>query len=450
MSSGFSQIQVKTIMQMTRQSAKLLAVVLLCSATAPAAAQTFSGRVTSAFYGFERSDTGDSGATYAHGYQAFQLTFRSKNITLQSFGQFDGDFKTQSLQGTSLRLYNLFLQVRNIAGRADIKVGRQQLFGGIGAGTIDGAHLRLRIAPWLAIRGFAGGLLPANQHLELIDEVDKNYLAGGELSLHPGANFDFNLSYYNKNQTRPGYSTLRADSIGTVFTQFIQPRTQAFEYAAIDAGWNWDRRTSLYSRADYDMHANVLNRFEFAVRSEVVDRLTLNAAYTMRSPRLPWNSIFSVFDFERNHEVEGGVAYRPSSIANFYLNAAGIFYEGANSFRFTLGGNFQGGDLNYVHRRGYAGKLDGVNAAIYYPIARGKYMPNLQFSWASYKLDRSMRSRQLLYSGAAGLQVRPHALFSVDGQIQALHNTFYADDLRLLLRVQYWFFTRAGKTVKAE
>lgn len=410
-----------------------------------AQAQSLSGRLTSSFYALERSDTTNVNDLQARGYQGFMVDFRARNLLIRSYGQVDGDFKNPLVDDAKVRLYNLYLEWRNIGNLVNLRLGRQPIFGGAAVGTIDGGQIDIRATRWLRLKGFGGGLLPASQEIKLIDDLDKNFLAGGQVILQPGFNFDASVSYYKKNQTRPGFNTLRADSVGTVSTQFMQPGAEAFQFAALDVSWRPASGTFIYGRGDYDFYSEELSRAELSVRSELGSALTLNGAYTFRTPNMPWNSIFSVFDIQDNHEVEAGLYYRTGATIALYANAAGIFYDGDESARFTFGTNFPHGGLNYVMRRGYAGELDGVNASFYHGFARGLLTPSLQLSWASYSLTDG-GERQDLFSGAAGMLVRPHRSFSVDGQLQLLHNRFYSNDVRFLLRLQYWFFTLFSQT----
>jgi hypothetical protein len=418
----------------------LLAIVAIPCALL---AQTFSGRVTSSFYAFERSDSINVTSGHARGYQAFQFDLGTSNVVFRTYGQLDNDFNTRLAGDGKVRMYNLYLEWKNIAQRAEIKVGRQPIFGGVAVGTVDGAQIKVKAARWLRLKGFGGGLLPTDQRLQLIDDFDKNYMLGGQAVLTPNSDLNISLSYFNKRQLRPGYNARRADSIGNVFTLFVEPSNRAFELASIDASWNV-KRTSLYGRTDYDLLGDQLTRAEASIRSEASAKLVLNGSYTFRSPRLPWNSIFAAFNVEDNHEVEGGFYYRYKPWLRLYGNAAGIFYSNDESLRFTLGWDCNYGGLNYVHRSGYAGRLDGVNASVYYPLRQGRVMPSAQLSWASYKLDSEASDRQSLFSGAAGLLVRPWNVLTIDGQLQFLHNRYYSNDVRFLLRLQYWFFSKLG------
>jgi hypothetical protein len=431
---------------LTRQKI-LLALFLAGVIPALAFAQTFSGRLTSSFYAFERSDTTNLTSTHTRGYQAFQFDFGYENMAFHTFGQLDNDFSTRLAGDAKVRMYNFYLEWKNIAKRAEIKLGRQPVFAGAGVGTIDGAQLKFRLARWLRVKGFGGSLLPANQRFKLIENRGDNYMVGGQAVIAPNADFNLGLSYFNKHQLRAGYYTLRADSrpdsLGSIFTLFVEPSNRAFEFASLDVSWNV-KRTSFYGRSDYDLLGDQFTRAEISMRSEVSAQLVLNGGYTFRSPRLPWNSIFSAFNVEDNHEVEGGWYYRYKPSLRFFGNAAGIFYSGDESLRFTLGSECNYGALSFVHRSGYAGNLNGLNASLFYPLCDGKVLPSAQLSWASYKLDAGMSNREALFSGAAGLLIRPWKVLTIDSQLQYLHNRFYSNDIRFLARLQYWFFTKVG------
>ncbi len=416
------------------------ALLLICALSASQAfAQSFTGRIVTSFYTYERSDTVGTSTRQARAYQGLLFDYRNGNVLLRAYGQFDHDVANPLSQDPKLRLYNFYLQWRNIGRRAELKIGRQPVFGGVAVGTIDGAQLKVRLNRSFRLKAFAGALMPANQKVEIIDEADENYLVGGQLRILPRSNLDLSLSYFNKRQSRPGYNTLRADSIGNVYTQFIQPATRAFQMAAFDGTWRLRPSTALYARTDVDMYGLRLTRGELALRTTLSRRLSFNTSYTYRSPRLPWNSIFAVFDSETNHELQAGFYY--SLRPNFQLTGDGavILYEEDSSLRFSIGANTALGSFNFVHRGGYAGSLDGVNAYFYRYYLGNRLMPTLQLSWASYKLDKQ-EERETLLSSALGLLYRPQRTWTLDTQFQVLHNEFYDWDTRLLLRLQYWFF----------
>ena len=82
---------------------------LLASVTLPTmlGAQTFSGRLTSSWYAFQRSDSVNLESSYARGYQAYQLDFATKNFLVRSYGQFDTDFSSPLAGDGKARMFNL-------------------------------------------------------------------------------------------------------------------------------------------------------------------------------------------------------------------------------------------------------------------------------------------------------------------------------------------------------
>ena len=160
---------------------------------------------------------------------------------------------------------------------------------------------------------------------------------------------------------------------------------------------------------------------------------------------MPWNSIFAVFESERSQEVDVMLDYRPRPALRVYGGGAGVFYTGDESYRGTLGVGTGFADVSYVHRGGYAGRLDGLNASFYRSMREGWLTPNAQLSWAQYKVDSSQEDRETLFSGTLGVNLRPRTSMSLDLELQYLHNPSYSDDLRFLTRFQYWFFARGGE-----
>jgi len=51
----------------------------------------------------------------------------------------------------------------------------------------------------------------------------------------PNTDWKIGLSYFNKQQLRSGYYALRADSIGNVFTLFVEPANRAYEFTSLAA-----------------------------------------------------------------------------------------------------------------------------------------------------------------------------------------------------------------------
>jgi hypothetical protein len=426
-------------------AATLVAIAPLLAAITPAAAQTVSGRLTTSVYVYERSDSAHASSDQAHLYQGLLFSLKQSALTLHAYGQVDGDVSNSLAGDGKFRMFQLYLDWQP-AGTAQIKIGRQAVFAGAGVGTVDGVGARVRPLPWLGVKAFAGGLVPANQRFAIADDLSSHHAWGGQIQLTPDPSLRGSLSYARKRQDRATYSTVRSDSLGNLFTQEIDGSDRAYELASADVGWSLTPRTDLYGRADLDVYSLEPSRAEVSARSNVTPRIVLTGAYTFRSPRMPWNSIFAVFNTEDNHEIEGDVSYRVLPLLRVYAEAGGILYSGDQSFRSTLGVDMGYAGLSWLHRSGFGGDLEGLNASLYRPLEHGRITPNLQISWASYRAEPGSGNQSSLFSGAAGVLVEPVKGISVDSEVQVLHNPHYDDDVRFLFRLQYWFFKKLGGT----
>lgn len=409
----------------------------------PSLAETYSGRLTSTVYVFQRADSTDGETTHARGTQIFQLARNGRDVTLRTYGQVDGDLASRLVGDPKLRLYDLSLEWHDVLPGASIRLGRQPVFAGAASGTIDGARVDVQPVPPLRLRGFAGGLPPAEHEATLTDELGDNWMLGGQLAVRPTADSRIALAYVAKRRRRPGFDALRADTLGNVFTRFVEPDDRELEIASVDAAWTVARAT-LRGRGDYDHLGRRLTRAELSARADVSSRWTLNGGYTYRSPRLPWSSIFSVFNVDDNHEIEGGVGFRLLPEVRMHGAGAVVLYADESSYRATVGVDTRLGGGSWVRRGGWAGELDGFNLFVQHPLGAGKITPLAQLSWARYRTDSDRGGRETVFSGVGGLTVHARADLSLDGQVQFLRNPRYEQDVRFLLRLRYRFFVRPG------
>jgi hypothetical protein len=421
------------------------AVVLAIVAASSASAHTTSGRFTTSLYTFERADSTDLRSTHTRAYQVVQLSHVRGDFGLHLYGQVDGDFTTKLVDDPKVRTYGLYFDWKNLGSIVDLRIGRQPLFAGVATSTVDGGKIRLNATQWVWLEAFGGLLIPPDQDTRIIDDPDRNYLYGGQLVFLPTSESRIGFSYFDKRQERPGFETVRADSIGDLFTQFIEPSELTYELGSLDASWFLPRRSSLLGRLDYDFYRQRLTRGEIGGRSQVAASLSFRAAYVYRTPRIPASSIFGIFEAEENQEVDLSLDYRLASSLRLYGGGATVLYSDDESYRGTLGIGNSFADVNYVHRGGYAGDLDGVNAWLRHALLGGRLAPSAQLSWARYGPDSGGGDRETLFAGTAGLNLRPRRSLSLDLEVQYLHNPRYADDLRFLTRFQYWFFKRGGE-----
>jgi hypothetical protein len=124
-----------------------------------------------------------------------------------------------------------------------------------------------------------------------------------------------------------------------------------------------------------------------------------------------------------------------------YLKYAYVQFTDAVSRRISAGASCEYVSVGISGANGYAGELTSIDITAMYPLQNRMFVPTLGFSYSSYQLDERDPARDALYAGSLGLVARPMEQFSLEGQVQWLRNPVAAHDVRLFLKLNYWFHT---------
>jgi hypothetical protein len=419
---------------------RIAAVMLLAlTAVLPLHAQLVSGRFVTSAYTWEQFDTVGSAATYVRAFQVAQFSVAQGDLSFHTYLQ--GALNASNDFGDlgRIRVYNLYLKWANIGNAVDLTAGRQAVYAGVGAGTIDGGMLRARLFNKdVTVVGYAG--TPVVGRYDWISEGwDKGLAFGGQITTSLVENTRIGVSYVNWREDRPPYSAIRAqDTTFLPVTVPIEVDDQAYQYVGGDLQYRFKNRVSLYGRYDYDVNFERTARFQAGARFDVADRLGFTADYIYRIPRVAFNSIFSAFIANNVEEMEFGAEYEILPRLRAFGKVARVMYDTDESNRWTLGLTSGYGSLSYAGGDGYAGQLQSVTLQAAYPLANRMIIPNAAVNYASYRLSAD-DERQDALSLAAGATFRPSQPVSVDVQGQLLTNKYYANDLRLHVRFTYWF-----------
>ena len=415
----------------------LLIVSLALGLTSILYSQNINGRITSALYTFERFDTVNNSTTHARTYQMVYLNFGNKNITFRTNLNLEGDIAENISYDPRLRVYNFYLDVRNLFDIAHLKIGRQSVYNVAGSGVFDGISLRLKYEGF-DISGYFGGNVPAYQKFKFTNDLSNDYVAGGKLTVYSLTNTRFTLRYVNKNFKNVAYSALREDLNLNDFIAYINNGSQQFEYLSGEVSYFQPKNFSINTRYDYDLNFNKTSKFEIFGRYEGIEKVGLSAYYNYREPKIKYNSIFSVFDYRNSQEIEIGGDYlicRNTKVIGKYAN---VIYDDENSQRVSLGLSTSLGTITARKTFGYAGELTSVSLYTARSILEGLLTPSLSFGYTTYKLSSADETNEMI-SALLGLNYRPVRTLSFDVQGQYLNNKIYSNDFRLLLKLNFWF-----------
>lgn len=413
-------------------------LIILFIAPAILLAQNLNLRLTTTAYMWQRYETPEVSTNHLRTYQLAQLTLSKGNVSLYAFVNISSDLREKQSGDPMFRFYNFYINWRNIFNRVNFRFGRFAVYSGVGVGTIDGAYINAKIYKFLSANIYGGFLMPVNQKFSLNDDPKNNFIYGAQLKFLSDE-FSASLSYFNQHRRPKPYSALRADSLGDVFVQEINLISSQYQLLSGDLRYE-SSILEVYSRVDYDINKIKFARGEVSAAVNLMNKFKLSAGYDYRDPRIPVNSIFSVFNYSVTKELEFGVHYTISSMLRAYVGFSNVKYVDDNSRRVILGFDAGYATINLAKRLGYAGELDGISAQAYYPMFNNRFIPNLGLNYTSYKLsEESGRHKVLVFS--IGGTLRPNSALSFDVQAQYLQNKVYKSDFRVFFKFSYWFFT---------
>lgn len=417
----------------------LLLLIINCCLAGISFSQNINGRFSSSIYTFERFDTVNSSTTYARAFENLSLNFNHDIFSLRTSLNFENDIAKKLDNDPRVRVYNLYLEARNIANIATIKLGRQPIFNSVGGGVFDGANVDLKYS-YFKLNGFYGGSTPAYQKLQLIDDFADNTISGGSLSANPFDDFIVSVGYINKNFKKQAYDAIRLGADLNPITIHILNNSNQYQFATAEVSYDMKNYFSVDTRYDYDINLEKSSKFELDANYTQVKNLNVNVYYNYREPRVSYNSIFSVFDYGNTQEIEVGADYTVIPRITFTGKFGYVDYKDENSSRVTLGIGTTFGNLTYRRTFGYAGEMDNISAYSAFSLLEGLVTPSLGLSYSNYKLSKDDELNKLA-SLLAGVNVRPFRTLSFDVQGQYLNNKIYKNDLRFFFRINYWFNT---------
>jgi len=421
-------------------------LILLCASSV--SAQTLNGRLVTSLYTWERHDTIGTSTKYMRTYQIVHLDVGKSNITLHTYLQGTTDLSNPLGNDPRIRVYNMYLDVKNIANVVDVKLGRQPVFARIGVSAIDG--LTIKAYPFGGDHNlylYGGGLVPPDESGKLISNLKDNYLLGAQFVTIAIPNTRIGLQYLNRHIKPEAFTVIRRDTLAPpndVKTITIDNASPANQYASIDVSYDYRSIFSVYGRFDFDINAVGVSRGEISGRYNVTGDLGVTAEYIHREPRIPYNSIFSVFEHSGTNEFDIGLDYAFSKLLSVYGRYGYLSFKDDNSQQITVGLNAGYGSLVYAHNFGYSGDLDGIYAQIMYPLLNRKVIATGGISYSSYKLSASQSERDNALTGLLGVTIRPINIVSFDVQGQLVTNKIYKSDYRLFVKVNYWFLQNLG------
>ncbi|MGE5188579.1 MAG: hypothetical protein ACM3NF_00815 [Gemmatimonadota bacterium] len=320
----------------------LVALLILGIGAPPARAATLSGRAsTQAFWFADEFGSDHIDVAQYLRFAARQLD-ANDTLRLNGYGRAWGDTAIGGVQG---RLYNLYLDKKEIVKGTNVRVGRQFFFVGAGAGIVDGARIDTRAVGPLAITVVGGR--------DVIFDTTGEATHGGDIAA----------------AVQVGLTNIPDGAIDLSYYLKYDESDLARETYGLTANKRFGGIGELYTEIRFDAISEVFSEIQVGARTAIIPRLMLNAEFFRSIPVFDASSIFAVFAVDRFQEIvlradydlsalvalhgeyrnesygggdtanvgEAGVRYRPMDGTSIY---------GAAIWRVGTGGNLYGFELS--------------------------------------------------------------------------------------------------------
>ncbi|MBV6511773.1 MAG: hypothetical protein FMNOHCHN_01257 [Ignavibacteriaceae bacterium] len=419
---------------------RILTLFLLCCTVHSLNGQNINGRISLGAYGFERFDSVGSSQSVIHGAQSLYLNINQQKFSLRTSLSYES-FSKSSLGVDRLRLYTFHLEGRKLWDVLSFKLGRHSIFNGPATGLYDGISLKGTYSDFEANFHY-GGVLPSYQKMKIAENFSDNSVTAASLSYNYGGLLGVKAGYSAKNLKRPDYSVTRLDDQFNPITLLIKQNSNQFRYIFLDADYSPENMFAGL-KTEYDLNISKLSKLEVQSDFELSDALDAEAYLLYREPTVTYNSIFSVFDYGNTFEGEVGLGYKFLPGFRLGANFAYINYKDDNSHRYGFSLTTDYGSLSYRGNGGYAGEMQSVSLYVAKTFFEGMVTPSLGLAYTDYKLSADAETNNLT-TLLGGVNVRPLKSLSFDLQMQYMNNKIYSNDLRLLIKANYWFNTNLG------
>ncbi len=336
-------------MVLTRIFCLLIGTIMLFTSSAAWSADVH-GRSSTQYTWYNDIFTNKKVAEFGE-YLSLNVTKLDKDnrLSFHGYGRLTQDVRGG--QGLNGRLYYLYGDYSNLFDKVDLRVGRQFVNYAAGSALIDGGKIDLKNVGPLGFSVMGG----RNVFFDLDGEATnaRDFAFGVATYLHGYRNTDAELSYFLK-LDNDGFAR---DQIGASFKQYM---FNSFK---------------VYANARYDLPSEEFSEVLAGVKYFPLANLVLTGEYFQSYPTFDSTSIYSIFAVSRYLEGVFRVDYTINDMFAVNAGYSRQDYEDATADVFEIGCRIRPVEhlqltLNFDHRNGYGGGLNGGIAEVSYEATK--------------------------------------------------------------------------------
>jgi hypothetical protein len=386
-----------------------LIISLMWTMSANAQARV-DGQVYSMLYGLEN---GQSTQQWDY-FQGFNIRVRPASRSGLSFKTNFRLARRGNPSDWNERVYNAYLDYRSSKGKILARVGRQFLYRGVITGSVDGVSATIKPTKRLSLQVIGGSTVSWDRALKV-----RSFDNAGIIGLYSEYRF-------------PG----KGPRVDASFVEKHSSGKTAWRQMGAGVAGSLDRVLFYQAQIEYNLKSTTVQsmRYRLTYRPEV---WSFSAEFNSQKPRVFEDSFFNIFKLVAADQFRIGAAWRSSSAQVGLRFVHTSFEREASSDEVFVTTDFSFGTVGFVYKTGFGGDNTGVFGDIRFQLARPLEV-RVRSSYYNYE-RRSLTFSEDAVSFSAGVRYRPLQSVLINADLQQSSNSFYDNDLRLLLRVSYAF-----------
>jgi hypothetical protein len=274
---------------------------------------------------------------------------KDNKLSFQGYGRLTQDIRNG--QGLDGRLYYLYGDYSNLFDKVDIRLGRQFVNYAAGSALIDGGKIELKNVGPVAFSVMGGRNIIFGLDGEITRSKDFAFGVAGYLTGYRST--DAELSYFMKFDK----DGIARDQLGASFKQYLL------------------NSLKVYGNARFDIPSETFSEVLAGVKYFPIADLVMTGEWYQSYPTFDSTSIYSVFAVSRYQEGVLRADYTINDKISVNVGYSKQDYEGADADVVEVGCRIRPIEnlsvtLNYDHRNGYGGRLNGGIAEVAYEVTK--------------------------------------------------------------------------------
>ncbi|NOZ74474.1 MAG: hypothetical protein GXO90_03725 [FCB group bacterium] len=340
---------------MLRSYWRIAGILLLIGVACP---RSFNAYLNTSAYSFARQNPGDSTLTHVRVYESFMI--RGNDVLLKgSRLTISGVFYLDPVNAFDVdpvfNMYNVVYSTVWMQRKLQVHLGRQFIYAVSDVARMDGLKVTYNRKK-MSLLGFAGGYVPASGWTS--DPINSHFW-GMQLGWKATSALDLKAGLSQKAHSRT-YGTERSPQEVSPNLRSLLGVQGTFRKSRWTTFVRMRNYTNDFSISDFVIHGNYRGSSQTPLQSLALE-------YQYRTPRIPENSIFSVFNSSASSEVRLSGRNQLTDRVQGSFSFRHVWFSGESADIVSIGVNHTNFAVNVIRQEGYGGSSNRLVVGIRKP-----------------------------------------------------------------------------------